>query len=170
MALFILRKLILQTRMHSHPVGLDTYLIFCRTLRLLFMRGCPGSPEPSLVAYVISTIISWARFFVVAKILQTVSVSWLLGRPLELNHILYTCFCGLYYYLLHHKSFKIRKWKTFWWIGFSHYMSFTEIFLLSFASIFQFQKTNGFLMAVLSYISAFEIYFAFSFCSYTTEY
>ena len=43
MALFILSKLILQTRMHSHPVGL-----------------LPYSPKPSLVAYVISTIISWA--------------------------------------------------------------------------------------------------------------
>ena len=47
-------------------------LIFVRTLRLLpflcvrtakalvRLCGCAGSPEPSLVAYVISTIISWA--------------------------------------------------------------------------------------------------------------
>ena len=40
MALIALRKFILQIRMRSNPVSL-------------------GSPEPSLVAYVISTIISW---------------------------------------------------------------------------------------------------------------
>ena len=78
MSLFVLRKLILQTRMRSHPVGLDV-LSFGRTLRLLpyFMCvNCEGSgeiarmrrdpcssPEPSLVAYVISTIISWAGSF-----------------------------------------------------------------------------------------------------------
>ena len=50
-------------------------LIFCQTLRLLLyfmcansegsglLRVCAGSPEPSLDAYVISTIISWACSF-----------------------------------------------------------------------------------------------------------
>ena len=84
MVLFVLRKLILQTRM---PVGLDvwcvvgpwsynrdgSYLTFMvgpfvyfhtscvRTANALArLRGCAGSPEPSLVAYVISTIISGA--------------------------------------------------------------------------------------------------------------
>ena len=71
MALFVLRKLILQTRMRSHPVELDVWFfmgpfvyfhISCvRTAKALArLRGCAGSPEPSLVAYVISTIISWA--------------------------------------------------------------------------------------------------------------
>ena len=71
MALFILRKLILQMRMRSHPVGLDVwYLIgpfvyfhtsYMRTAKALVrLRGCAGSPSPSLVAYVISIIISWA--------------------------------------------------------------------------------------------------------------
>ena len=68
MALFVIRKLILQSCMCSHPVGLDV-LIFNRTLRLRMLcvriekalarlRGCAGSPEPSLLAYVTSTIIS----------------------------------------------------------------------------------------------------------------
>ena len=72
--LFILRKLILQTRMRSHPVGLDVWFldapfvyfhISCvQTAKALVrLRGCAGSPEPSLVAYVISTIVSWAGSF-----------------------------------------------------------------------------------------------------------
>ena len=71
MALFVLRKLILQTRMRSHPVGLDVWclvgpIVYFHTLcvrtakALARLRGYAGSPEPSLVAYVISTIISWA--------------------------------------------------------------------------------------------------------------
>ena len=71
MAFFILRKLILQTRMRSHPVGLDVWCLVgffvyfhtscVRTAKSLArLRECAGSPEPSLVAYVISTIISWA--------------------------------------------------------------------------------------------------------------
>ena len=71
MALFVLRKLILQTRMRSHQVGLDVWLLIgpfvyfhtscVRTaMALARLRGCAASPEPSLVAYVISTIISWA--------------------------------------------------------------------------------------------------------------
>ena len=47
MALFVLRKLILQTHMRSHPVGLDVWFLV-RTLRLLryFMRAnSKGSGE-----------------------------------------------------------------------------------------------------------------------------
>ena len=66
MALFILRKLVLQTRMCSYPVGLDTWFLVgpfgylhtscVRTAKALArLRGCAGSPEPSLFAYVIST-------------------------------------------------------------------------------------------------------------------
>ena len=71
MVCFVLRKLILQTRMHSHPVGLDVWFLVghfvyfhtsCeRTAKALArLRGCTSSPEPLLVAYVISTIISCA--------------------------------------------------------------------------------------------------------------
>ena len=71
MALFVLRKLIPQTRMRSHRVGLDFWLLvgpfvyfhtLCvRTAKALArLRACAGSPEPSLVAYAISTIISCA--------------------------------------------------------------------------------------------------------------
>ena len=74
MVLFILRKLILQTRMPSHPVGLDVWFLvgpfnyfhtLCmRTAKALVrLCGWAGSPEPLLVAYVLSTIISWAGSF-----------------------------------------------------------------------------------------------------------
>ena len=56
MVLFILCKLILQTRMHSHPVGLDVWFLVdpssasilhvCEQQKLL--RDCAGSPESSL--------------------------------------------------------------------------------------------------------------------------
>ena len=36
----------------------------CEQRRLWRVRGCTSSPEPSLVAYVISTITSWAGSFV----------------------------------------------------------------------------------------------------------
>ena len=71
MALFVLSKFILQTRMHCHPMGLDVWFLVgpfvyfhtscMQTAKALArLRGCAGSPEPSLVAYAISTIISWA--------------------------------------------------------------------------------------------------------------
>ena len=71
MVLFDVFKLIFQTCMRSHPVGLDVWFFVglfvyfhtscVRTAKALArLRGCVGSPEPSLVAYVISTIISWA--------------------------------------------------------------------------------------------------------------
>ena len=70
MALFVLHKFILQTRMRSHPMGLGVWFsvgpfvyshISCaRTAKALArLRGCAGSLEPSLVAYVISTIGPW---------------------------------------------------------------------------------------------------------------
>ena len=76
MALFVLRKLILQTRMRSHPVGLDVWILVrpfvyfhtscVQTAKALVrLHGGAGSPEPSLVAYVISTIISWAGSYAV---------------------------------------------------------------------------------------------------------
>ena len=71
MVLFVLNKLILKTRMHSRPVWLDVWFLvgpffyfhtLCvRTAKALArLRGCTGLPEPSLVAYVITTIITWA--------------------------------------------------------------------------------------------------------------
>ena len=69
MAFFVLRISFFK---HAQSSRKARCLIFRRTLRLLpyFMcansealarlRGCAGLPEPSLVAYVISTIISWA--------------------------------------------------------------------------------------------------------------
>ena len=71
MVFFVLRELILQTRMRSHPVGLNVWCLVepfvdfhtscVRTAKALArLRECAGSPEPSLVAHVISTKISWA--------------------------------------------------------------------------------------------------------------
>ena len=71
MVLFVLRKLILQTSICSHPVGQDVrclvgpfvyfHTLCVRTAKALArLRGCADSPESSPVAYVISTIISWA--------------------------------------------------------------------------------------------------------------
>ena len=61
MVLFNLCKLRLQTRRRSHPVGLaDWFLVGPFAY---FHTSCVQTvkaPEPSLVAYVISTIISWA--------------------------------------------------------------------------------------------------------------
>ena len=75
MVLFVLRKLILQMHMHSHPVGLDVWFLVgpfvyfhssCMwTVKALArLHRFAGSPEPSLVAYVKSTIISsWLKLF-----------------------------------------------------------------------------------------------------------
>ena len=71
MTLFVLRKLILQTCMRSHPVWLYFWFLVrpfvyfhtscIRTAKALArLRRCAYSLEPSLVAYVISTIISCA--------------------------------------------------------------------------------------------------------------
>ena len=65
-----LRKLILQSHMCSHPMGLDVWFLVrpivyfhtscVRTAKALArLRGCAGSPEPSLVAYVINNLMSW---------------------------------------------------------------------------------------------------------------
>ena len=70
-ALFVLRKLILQTCMHSHSVGLDIWFlvgpfVYFHTACVWTAKAparlhkCANLPEPSLVAYAISTVISWA--------------------------------------------------------------------------------------------------------------
>ena len=71
MALFVLHKLILQTCVRGHPLGLDVWFLVgpfvcfhtscVRTAKALArLRRCPISPEPLLFAYAISTINSWA--------------------------------------------------------------------------------------------------------------
>ena len=71
---FILHKLVLKTRLCSLPVRLDVWFlvgpfVYFHTIcvqtakALVRLRGCAGSPGPSLVAYVISTIISWGGSF-----------------------------------------------------------------------------------------------------------
>ena len=102
--LFILRKLILQTRMRSHPVGLDVWFLigpfvyfhtsWRQTAKALARQcWCTGLPEILLVAYVISTIISWAGWLVFksgrGNILN--KVCW---YSVWLNFVLETC-CSL---------------------------------------------------------------------------
>ena len=62
MVLFVLRKLILQTRMRSHPVAIDVWFLvgLCCLLPYIMCANSEASGETSLVAYLISTIISWA--------------------------------------------------------------------------------------------------------------
>ena len=68
----------LQTRMCSHPVGLDVWFfvgpfVYFHTSceqtakALVRLRKCAGSSEPLLAAYVISIIISRVGSFMVAK-------------------------------------------------------------------------------------------------------
>ena len=67
---FSVCKRILQTCMRCHPVGLDVrlkvgpfvYYSSCvqTAMALARLRRCAGSPEPLLVACMISTIFSWA--------------------------------------------------------------------------------------------------------------
>ena len=91
MALFVLRKLILQTCMRSHPVGFNC-LIFGRTLRLLSYFLCTNSEsEPSPVAYVKSTIVSWAGSNVPKQ--SGKSTTWFLWKdsnmlslPMQMNN------------------------------------------------------------------------------------
>ena len=69
MALFVFHKLVLQMRMHSHPAGLDVWILvgpfvychksFVRTaMALARLCGCAGSPKLLLVAYVIRRMTS----------------------------------------------------------------------------------------------------------------
>ena len=86
MVLFVLRVLILQMRMRSHPVGLDVRFLVgpfvyfhtscVRTVKALVrLRRCTCSPEPLLVAYVISTVISWAGSF--SNRLEHLGFTWI---------------------------------------------------------------------------------------------
>ena len=83
LALFVFRKFILQTCMRSHPTGLGvwflawSYVYFysscVRTAKALArLREWAGSPVPSLVAYLISTKISWAGSLIVKCIVLTI--------------------------------------------------------------------------------------------------
>ena len=116
----VLRKLILQTRMRSHLVGLYVWFLVgpfvffhtscVRTAKALArLRGCAGSQEPSLVAYVKSTIISWdssLRFDVKKK------SSWIkLHRVCQEIHIqLFVCsWTSFTHCLLSGRSDGVRK-------------------------------------------------------------
>ena len=90
MVLFVLRKPILQKRMRSHLVGLDVYFLVgpffyfhtscVQTAKALArLRRCAGSSESSLVAYVISAIISWAgsigvQLFICLPVILSISI------------------------------------------------------------------------------------------------
>ena len=110
MALFVFRNLILQTRMCSHPMGLDVWFLvgpfvhfhtsWVRTAKALArLRGCEDSSEPSLVAYVVSTKIpcagsnvlrAWYIYILGQKSngpLQTIDCKMPPARPIFINRI-----------------------------------------------------------------------------------
>ena len=69
MELIVLRKLILQTRMCSHLVGLNIWVLV--GLFVYFHTSCVRTakagetarmPKPSLVAYVIGNLMNWLNF------------------------------------------------------------------------------------------------------------
>ena len=94
---FNLRKLFLQMHIPSHPVGLDVwffvgpFVVFHTTCvltaeALARLRERAGSPEPSLVAYMMSTIISWASSFLWFHALATEAVSLHWCTPWRVFH------------------------------------------------------------------------------------
>ena len=104
LALFVLRKSILQIHMLSHSVWLDVWflvLLFVyfhsscvRTVKALArLHGCTDSPEPSLVAYAISIIISWAcSFFTLRHRMLYTKLTWS-SIPLLQNVQDVSCIC-----------------------------------------------------------------------------
>ena len=102
---------------HAQPSSGAKCLIFGRTLRLLpylsvrtakalaRLRRCAGSPEPSLVAYVISIIISWADSNVTLRTPNSVDVVDYMHRSFssnrhKVNHknIALTAICSVDYW------------------------------------------------------------------------
>ena len=97
MVLSVLRKLILQTRMRSHPVGLDVlFFVYFHTscvrtvkalVRLRAMRWLAWAIAGT-VAYVISIKISWAGSnFVQIKTLRGLEITAMWG-PLPISMVL----------------------------------------------------------------------------------
>ena len=122
MALFIFRKFILQTCMRSHLVGLDVWFLVgafayfhtscVRTVKALArLHRCAGSPEPSLVAYVISTIITWAGSNIVRKknFFLRIYHRQILNTFKTSGHVL-NCWC----IDSQMSSIKVYMWRTLW--------------------------------------------------------
>ena len=125
-----------QTHMRSYPVGLDVlflvrpfvyFRISCvRTAKALAsLRGCAGLPEPSLVAYLISTKISWAgsndvipseksSFLCFIKEINLIFMSslWYIDRVRELLREL-NCYVFLYYELHWDQRWSLSTVKIF---------------------------------------------------------
>ena len=73
-------------------LGLDVWyfvrpIVYCHTLcvqtakALARLRGCVGSPGPSLVVYVVSTMISWAGSIKEAQPLDYAAFAWQMSYP-----------------------------------------------------------------------------------------
>ena len=82
MVLFVLRKLILQMRMRSHPVGPDVWFlvgpfVYCHTSCVWTAKALV---KAHLVAYVISTTISWADSIISIRLHVVLN-----ARPLEVS-------------------------------------------------------------------------------------
>ena len=113
----------LQTRMRSHLLGLVVWFLVgsfvyfhtscVQTAKALArLRRCVGLPEPLLVAYVISTIISWAGSF------HFHSSLWLGPFP-QISS--YECILFDYIYLFH----------NFWCECFSHFFCVNVFYIFS---------------------------------------
>ena len=115
MVLFVLGKLVLQKRMCIHPLGLDVWFLVrpfayfhtscVRTAKALErLHGCASSPEPSLVACVISTKISWAGSVDIINTLFTcISICFT-----DLNILSFAVFSEVHH--INKKLFLLRCW------------------------------------------------------------
>ena len=64
----------------------STSILCVRTAKALVrLRGCAGSPEPSLVAYVISAITSWAGSFIILNSWLVCSKLWSSEKTLPIG-------------------------------------------------------------------------------------
>ena len=88
LALFVLCKFILQIRMRSHPAGLDVwFLVWPSTSIVHVCKQRRLWPEPSLVAYAISTILSWAGAFIHGFIFQSISMNQKICFQLQMQNL-----------------------------------------------------------------------------------
>ena len=145
MALIALRKLNLQTRMRSNPLGLHVWflvrpVVYFHTLCMRTAKAmaglcrCAVSPETSLFAYAGSTIISWAgsimsegMFYDCLHRRMILVVWWIISAMLNLNiHTSYFSHAVNYSHELRHILVCVKyTYDQFW--DFNRYEFFTNV-------------------------------------------
>ena len=113
MALFVLHKPN-STRMCSHPMVVGPFVYFHTSCvwtdkALARLRRWAGSPEPSLVAYVISTVISWAVSFHVET-----QLCWMSVKPKIFMVLMLLCLMQQNFI---ENIFKNSGWNLFYYFG-----------------------------------------------------